>query len=149
MLRDREQPAAPPSARSGGALIAEYLVRERVPYVFGMCGHGNLGLLDALYDRRDEIATISVHHESAAAFMADAYFRVRHEPVATLTSCGPGSANLPVALGSALMDSSALLAITGNVPTGQFNRGPFQETGRHFQADFPTVVRPYVKRSYQ
>ena len=69
--------------------------------------------------------------------MADAYFRVRHEPVATLTSCGPGSANLLVALGSALMDSSALLAITGNVPTSQFNRGPFQETGRYFQADFP------------
>src|SRR5262249_37408835 len=54
-----------------------------------------------------------------------------------------------VALGSALMDSSALLAITGNVPTGQFNRGPFQETGRHHQADFPSVVRPYVKRSFQ
>ena len=133
----------------GGALIAEYLVREKVPYVFALCGHGNLGMLDALYDRRSEIGVISVHHESAAAFMADAWYRVRHEPVATLTSCGPGSANLPVALGSALMDSSALLAITGNVPTSQFNRGPFQETGRFYQADFPTVIRPYVKRSFQ
>src|SRR6185312_11627605 len=127
----------------------EYLVRERVPYVFGMCGHGDLGLLDALYDRRDEIATISVQHESVAGFMADAWFRVRQEPVATLTSCGPGSANLPVALGSALMDASAFLAITGNVPTQQFNRGPFQESGYHFQAEFPSVARPYVKRSYQ
>jgi acetolactate synthase-1/2/3 large subunit len=135
--------------RRGAEVIAEYLVRERVPYVFGMCGHGDLGLLDALLDRADEISAISVHHESVAGFMADAYFRVRHEPVATFTSCGPGSANLPVALGSALMDSSALLAITGNVPTSQFNRGPFQETGRHQQADFPSVVRPYVKRSFQ
>ena len=48
-----------------------------------------------------------------------------------------------------MMDSSALVAITGNVPTTQFNRGPFQETYRHHQADFPSVVRPYVKRSFQ
>jgi acetolactate synthase-1/2/3 large subunit len=140
---------APETTRRGAELIVDYLVREHVPYVFGMCGHGDLGLLDALLDRSDEIRAISVHHESVAGFMADAYFRVRHEPVATFTSCGPGSANLPVALGSALMDSSALLAITGNVPTGQFNRGPFQETGRHQQADSASVVRPYVKRSFQ
>lgn len=134
---------------TGAEIITEYLVREGVPYAVGLCGHGDLGLLDALYDRRDEITTLSVHHESAAGFIADAYFRVRHEPLATFTSCGPGSANLPVALGSALMDGSAFLAVTGNVPTAQFNRAPFQETGRHHQADFPSVVRPYVKRSYQ
>jgi acetolactate synthase I/II/III large subunit len=137
------------SARKGAEIIVDYLVAEGVPYAFGMCGHGDLGLLDALYDRRDEITTVSVHHESVAGFMADAYFRVRQQPVVTFTSCGPGSANLPVALGSALMDSSAFLAVTGNVPTSQFNRGPFQETGRHHQADFPSVVRPYVKRSFQ
>jgi acetolactate synthase-1/2/3 large subunit len=48
-----------------------------------------------------------------------------------------------------MMDSSALLAITGNVPTSQFNRSPFQETGRHFQAEYPNVIRPYVKKSFQ
>jgi len=133
----------------GAEIIAEYLIRERVPYAVGLCGHGDLGLLDALYDRRGEIATLSVHHESAAGFIADAYYRVRHEPLATFTSVGPGSANLPVALGSAFMDSSAFLAITGNVPTTQFNRGPFQETGRYYQADTPGVMRPYVKRSFQ
>jgi acetolactate synthase I/II/III large subunit len=133
----------------GAEIITEYLIRERVPYVVGLCGHGDLGLLDALYDRRAEIGTISVHHESAAGFIADAYYRVRHRPLATFTSVGPGSANLPVALGSALMDSSAFLAITGNVPTAQFNRAPFQETGRHYQADTPGGLRPYVKRSFQ
>ena len=133
----------------GAEIITEYLIRERVPYVVGLCGHGDLGLLDALYDRRAEIRTLSVHHESAAGFIADAYYRIRHQPLATFTSVGPGSANLPVALGSALMDSSAFLAITGNVPTTQFNRAPFQETGRHYQADTPGVLRPYVKRSFQ
>ncbi len=133
----------------GAEIIAEYLIRERVPYVVGLCGHGDLGLLDALYDRSGEIRTLSVHHESAAGFIADAYYRIRHEPLATFTSVGPGSANLPVALGSAFMDASAFLAITGNVPTTQFNRAPFQETGRYYQADGPGGLRPYVKRSFQ
>jgi acetolactate synthase I/II/III large subunit len=133
----------------GAEIITEYLIRERVPYVVGLCGHGDLGLLDALYDRSGEIRTLSVHHESAAGFIADAYYRIRHRPLATFTSVGPGSANLPVALGSAFMDASAFLAITGNVPTTQFNRAPFQETGRFYQADAPGVLRPYVKRSFQ
>ncbi len=134
---------------NGGEIIVEYLVREKVPYVFGLCGHGNVGLLDALYDRTDAIKTVSTRHEQTAGHMADAYFRVAHRPVATLTSCGPGSTNIPIALACAFMDSSALLAITANVPTSQFNRAAFQETYRHFQADFPSVIRPYVKRSWQ
>ena len=135
--------------RNGGEVIVEYLVREKVPYVFGLCGHGNVGLLDALYDRTDAIKTISTRHEQTAGHMADAYFRVAHRPVVTLTSCGPGSANMPIALANAFMDSSAFLAITANVPTSQFNRAAFQETYRHFQADFPSVIRPYVKQSWQ
>jgi acetolactate synthase-1/2/3 large subunit len=133
----------------GADIIAEYLVRENVPYLFGLCGHGDIGLLDAFFDRQDQIKPMTVRHEQAAGHMADAYFRVAHKPVATFTSCGPGSTNLPTALASAMMDSSAFLAITGNVPTSQFNRSPFQETGRHYQADFPAVLRPYVKKSYQ
>src|SRR5579864_6372638 len=133
----------------GAAYIAEFLVEQGVPYVFGLCGHGILGLLDGLFDRQDQIKTISVHHESAAAFMADAYFRIKQEPVATYTSCGPGSANLILAVAAAFADSSAMLNITGNVPTGQWNRGPFQETGKYFQGDFVNVIRPYVKRSFQ
>jgi acetolactate synthase-1/2/3 large subunit len=134
---------------NGAELIADYLILSGVPYVVALCGHGDLGMLDALAARQDEITTISVHHEAAAGFIADAYYRVRRSPLATLTSCGPGSAQLLVALGAALMDSSAMLAITGNVPATQFGRAPFQELGRHYQADFPGAVRPYVKRSFQ
>ncbi len=135
--------------RKGGELIAEFLVREDIPYVFGICGHGNVGLLDPLYEVRDKVRLISPRHEQTAAHMADGYFRVKHKPVATLTSTGPGSANLIMALAVAQTDSSALLAITANVPTSQFNRGPFQELNRHNQADFPNVIRPVVKRSFQ
>lgn len=133
----------------GAAYIADFLIQQKVPYVFGVCGHGILGLLDGLFDRREEIKAISVHHESAAGFMAEAYFRITQKPAATYTSCGPGSTNLIVAVAAAFADSSAMLNITGNVPTQQWNRGPFQETGRYFQGDFISVLRPYVKRSFQ
>ena len=96
--------------RKGGELIAEFLVGEKVPYVFGICGHGNVGLLDALYDLRGEIELISPRHEQTAGHMADAYFRIAHQPVATLTSCGPGSANILMPLACALSDSSACSA---------------------------------------
>ena len=133
----------------GGELIAQFLVQENIPYVFGICGHGNVGLLDELYHVRDEVKLISPRHEQTAAHMADAYFRIKHQPVATLTSCGPGSANIVMGMATALSDSSAILALTANVPTQQFNRGPFQEINRHFSADFPSVLKPVVKRSFQ
>ena len=133
----------------GGQVIVDYLVREKVPYVFGLCGHGNIGFIDALYERSDEIKTISVHHETVAGFMADVYYRVCGRPTATFTSCGPGSANLPIALANSYLDSVPFLAVTGNVPTSQFNRGAFQELYRHYQADFPSTVRAYCKRVFQ
>jgi acetolactate synthase-1/2/3 large subunit len=133
----------------GSQLIAEYLVQQKVPYVFGICGHGNVGMLDALYEVRDKVKLVSPRHEQCAGHMADAYFRVRHSPVATLTSTGPGSANMVMSLATALADSSAFLAITSNVPTSQMNRAPFQELYKHNQADFPSVLRPVVKRSFQ
>jgi acetolactate synthase-1/2/3 large subunit len=134
---------------NGAEAIVDYLIAQRVPYLTGVCGHGIIGLLDAAYDRRDEIETLTVHDERIAGFMADAYFRVTGTPLATYTSCGPGSVNILMAIAGAFQDSSAIFAITGNVPTQQFNRGPFQESGRHFQGDFISAIRPYVKRSYQ
>src|SRR5919201_929577 len=133
----------------GGQVIVDYLVRERVPYVFGLCGHGNIQFIDALYERSHEIKTVSVHHESGAGFMADVYYRVSGRPTATFTSCGPGSANLPISLANAFLDSVPFMAITGNVPTSQFNRGAFQELYRHYQADFPSTVRSMCKKVFQ
>jgi len=133
----------------GGDLISDFLIQEGVPYIFGICGHGNVGLLDSLYERQDKIKLISPRHEQTAGHMADAYFRIAHKPVATLTSCGPGSCNLVMATACAAADSSAFYAITANVPTSQFNRGPFQESHRNQAAEFPVVLRPYVKRTFQ
>ena len=134
---------------NGAQVIVDYLVREKVPKVFGLCGHGNIQFIDALFERKHDIETISVHHESVAGFMADVYYRVSGRPTATFTSCGPGSANLPISLGNAFLDSVPFMAVTGNVPTSQFNRGAFQELYRHYQADFPSTVRSYCKKVFQ
>src|SRR3979490_3542469 len=142
-------PMAGKNMLDGAQVIVDYLIREKVPYAFGLCGHGNIQFIDALYGRAEEIKTISVHHETVAGFMADVYYRVSGQPTATFTSCGPGSANLPIALGNSFLDSVPFLAVTGNVPTSQFNRGAFQELYRHYQADFPSTVRAYCKRVFQ
>jgi len=134
---------------TGGEIIVEQLIDRKVPYFFGLCGHGIVGFMDAALDRQDRVGTVSVHNEQIAGFAADAYYRITRQPCATFTSCGPGSINIQMAVANAFFDSSAMFVVTGNVPTQQFNRGPFQELGRYYQADFPSAMRPYVKRSYQ
>ena len=134
---------------NGAEIIVDHLIGQKVPHLVGVCGHGDVGLMDAAYDRRDKISTISTHNEQTAGFMADAYYRVSGQALATYTSVGPGSVSIQVAIACAMFDSSAVFAITGNIPTQQFNKGPFQEFGHHYQADFVTAMRPYVKRSFQ
>src|SRR5262245_66462528 len=99
-------PSRPRTAvRDGAGVIVDYLIREKVPYVFGLCGHGNIGFIDALHARAGEIKTVSVHHESVAGFMADVYYRVSGQPTATFTSCGPGSADTTSCLRHAFLAS--------------------------------------------
>src|ERR1700690_3465031 len=90
---------------NGAQVIVDYLIQEKVPQVFGLCGQGNIQFIDALYERSADIKTISTHHESVAGFMADVYYRVSGRPTATFTSCGPGSALLPISLATASLDS--------------------------------------------
>lgn len=135
--------------RNGADIILDHLIEKKMPYMIGVCGHADVALMDAAYDRREQFGTISVHDEQTAGFMADAFYRVTRQPLATFTSCGPGSISLQVAVANAMFDGSAMLAITGNVPTQQFNRLPFQEIGQLYQADLTTAMRPYVKRSFQ
>lgn len=133
----------------GAEYIVDFLIRERIPYIFGLCGHGNVGFLDAVFDRQSEIKLVSPRHEQCVGHMADAYFRVRNEPVATLTSIGPGTANLLMPFANAYLDSSAILAITANVPTQQVNRGAFQDISRQSQTASPALLGTCVKRTFQ
>src|SRR2546423_13799996 len=94
----------PGNMLNGAQVIVDYLVQEKVPQGFGLCGHGNIQFIDALYERSHDIKTISVHHESVAAFMADVYYRVSGRPTSTFTSLGPASATLPISPRNALPD---------------------------------------------
>ena len=125
----------------GGQVIVDYLIREKVPYAFGLCGHGNIQFIDALYERQTTSRPSRCITRRSPASWPTVYYRVSGKPTATFTSCGPGSANLPIALANAFLDSVPFLAVTGNIPTSQFNRGAFQELYRHYQADFPSTVR--------
>ena len=133
----------------GCDLIVEYLAREKVKYFFGYAGHGAIGMLDGVYDRQDEFKVIFPRIETAAGFMADAYYRASGEMVPVYTSTGPGPMLLTAALANAFYDSSAMLAITGQVATSQLDSGALQEEYRHYQADFPSIAKVITKRNFQ
>ncbi len=133
----------------GADLVTEYLVREKVPYLFGYAGHGAIGLLDSVYDRQSELKVIFPRIETGAGYMADAYYRVSHEVIPVYTSTGPGPMLLTAAIANAFYDSSAMIAITGQVATTQNDSGALQEEYRYFQADFPSMARVITKRSFQ
>ena len=95
-------------------------------------------MLDPLYHAPDRVKLISPRHEQVAAHVADAYFRVRHEPVATLTSCGPVPVTLSCRCRWRCQNSSAVFAITANVRRSNSNRSPFQESIVTFRPTSPT-----------
>ncbi len=133
----------------GSQIIAEYLIKEKIPYIVGYAGHGAIGLLDGIYDHTDKIKVIFPRIEQAAGFIADVYFRLTGVPLPVYASTGPGPMNLTIAVANAFYDSSAFLAITGQVTTDQFDTGALQEEYRYFPGDFPSVMKPIVKHSWQ
>lgn len=133
---------------TGAEILVEYLIANGVPYVFGIPGHGDVCLFDALYDRQDRIKTVVTYHEQGAAHMADAYFRVTGQPCATFTSIGPGACNTVIGVAQAFVDSSALLVVTGSTHTYMRGHSVLQELDRYQFSDFQSVMRPITKQSY-
>lgn len=132
---------------TGAEAIVASLERAGVEYVFGLCGHANLSLLDALGE--SSIEFVPVRNEQNAAHMADAYYRVCHKPAIVLTTIGPGLANAVTGIWEAAMDSSAVIVISGNVPSYMIGRGAFQELAMHNDGDQASVLRPFVKRAWR
>ena len=122
-------------------VMAETMVNWGVRHVFGMVGHSNLGLADAL--RRQEeagrLTYIGIRHEGAAAFAASAYGKLTGRPAACLTIAGPGATNLLTGLWDANVDRSPVLALTGQVDTQVLGPGAFQEVD--LSAAFGKVAR--------
>jgi len=133
---------------TGGEIVVEYLVKENVPYMVGIPGHGNLGLVDALKERSDKISVIQVRHEQSATHLADGYFRACGKPLAVFTSIGPGATNTVIGVATAYVDSTAMIVFTGETHSYSFGRGIFQEIDRQIWADFFSILRPIVKRTW-
>ncbi|MEN8233869.1 MAG: thiamine pyrophosphate-binding protein [Actinomycetota bacterium] len=129
--------------------MIDVMVEWGVDSVFGMVGHSNLGLADAL--RRAEeggrLRSFGIRHEGAAAFAASAYGKLTGRPAACFSIAGPGATNLITGLWDANVDRAPVLALTGQVETQVLGPGAFQEvpldaTFAAVSAWSRTVLRP-------
>jgi thiamine pyrophosphate-dependent acetolactate synthase large subunit-like protein/nitrite reductase/ring-hydroxylating ferredoxin subunit len=107
--------------------IVDVLVTWGVKHVFGMIGHSNLAMGEALRKRKSDITFIGVRHEGAASFAASAYGKLTGDPGVCLTIAGPGATNLLTGLYDAKLDRSPVLALTGQIDTQFLGPGAFQE----------------------
>ena len=125
----------------GGEAIIESLKNMGVKTIFGYPGGQTIPFYDMLYDA--DMDHILVRHEQCAAHAADGYARASGRVGVCLATSGPGATNLVTGIGTAYMDSSPIVAITGQVPTHLIGNDAFQE------ADIIGITMPIVKYSYQ
>ena len=125
----------------GGEAIIESLKKMGVETIFGYPGGQTIPLYDMLYDA--DINHILVRHEQAAAHAADGFARASGKVGVCLATSGPGATNLVTGIATSFMDSSPIVAITGQVPTHLIGNDAFQE------ADIIGITMPIVKHSFQ
>ncbi|MEM6457433.1 MAG: thiamine pyrophosphate-dependent enzyme, partial [Acidobacteriota bacterium] len=118
-----------PHVETVSDVIAKTLVNWGVTSLFGMVGHSNLGLADALRMRAEdgEMRYVGIRHEGAASFACSAYGKLTGRPAACLTIAGPGATNLLTGLWDANVDRAPVVALTGQVDTQVLGPGAFQE----------------------
>ncbi|MEC4725359.1 thiamine pyrophosphate-dependent enzyme [Shewanella sp. D64] len=110
-------------------VMVETMVNWGVNRVFGMVGHSNLGMADALrrQEEQGKLKFIGIRHEGAASFAASAYGKLTGKPAACFAIAGPGSTNMFTGLWDAKVDRAPILALTGQVATQVVGTGNFQE----------------------
>lgn len=127
---------------TGAQMVWESLMRERVEVVFGLPGGAVLPIYDAHAKYECPVHHVLVTHEQGASHMADGYARATGRVGVCMATSGPGATNLITGLATANMDSSPVVAITGQVPTSLLGRDGFQE------ADVQGVSLPVTKHNY-
>jgi acetolactate synthase-1/2/3 large subunit len=144
----RHVPMRPPGeGRTGGEIMVSCLEALGVETIFGLCGHGVLGFMDALFG--SSINLINFRHEQFAAHAADGYFRTTHRPGVVMTHLGPGMTNAITGVVNAALDSSALVVICGDIPSQHFGRDAHQEVKLHGDATQFDIYKPFVKRAWK
>ncbi|MFZ6026786.1 MAG: biosynthetic-type acetolactate synthase large subunit [Chloroflexota bacterium] len=126
--------------KTGAQIIWECLIKEGVHTVFGYPGGANLPLYDAMLDY--PIRHVLVRHEQGAAHMADAFSRAGGGVGVCMATSGPGATNLVTGIATAFMDSSPMVAITGQVASKYIGYDAFQET------DVTGITLPITKHNY-
>ena len=125
----------------GGEAIIKSLIEQGVDTIFGYPGGQTIPLYDMLYD--SDLRHILVRHEQGAVHAAEGYARASGKVGVCCATSGPGATNLVTGIADAFMDSTPIVAITGQVPISLIGNDAFQE------ADIIGITMPITKHSYQ
>ena len=128
---------------SGAEALIRSLIAEQTEYIFGYPGGAIMPVFDVLYDYRDRINHILVRHEQGATHAAQGYARVSGKTGVVMVTSGPAATNIITGLSDAMMDSTPLIVITGQVGSSLLGSDAFQET------DVVGITQPVTKWSYQ
>ncbi|MDE7385618.1 MAG: biosynthetic-type acetolactate synthase large subunit [Muribaculaceae bacterium] len=128
---------------TGAHALIKSLIAEGVDRVFGYPGGAIMPVYDALYDFSDSLEHVLVRHEQGAAHAAEGYARVTGRPGVVIVTSGPGATNIITGLSDALMDSTPMVVITGQVASGMLGSEAFQET------DVVAITLPITKWATQ
>ncbi|TMA12285.1 MAG: biosynthetic-type acetolactate synthase large subunit [Deltaproteobacteria bacterium] len=140
VVQQRPSPHADPAQRTGAQILWEVLAREGVDVVFGYPGGAIMPAYDAM--PAYPIRHVLVRHEQGAAHMADGYARASGKVGVAIATSGPGATNLVTGIATAMMDSSPIVCITGQVPSSALGSDAFQET------DITGITLPITKHNY-
>ena len=127
---------------TGAEIIWESLIKENVKVIFGYPGGAILPAYDALTKYTDKIHHVLVRHEQGATHMADGYARANGKVGVAMATSGPGATNMVTGLATAMLDSSPIICITGQVPLSVIGTDAFQEI------DVTGITLPITKHSY-
>jgi acetolactate synthase-1/2/3 large subunit len=128
---------------SGSEILIRSLIAEGVDTMFGYPGGAIMPVFDALYDHKHEIKHILVRHEQGAVHAAQGYARVSQKVGVALVTSGPGATNTITGITDAMMDSTPMVVISGQVVSSLLGSDAFQE------ADVIGVTQPITKWVYQ
>jgi acetolactate synthase-1/2/3 large subunit len=128
---------------SGSEAVMKALVAEGVETIFGYPGGAIMPIYDALYDYRDQLEHVLVRHEQGGIHAAQGYARSSGKVGTVFATSGPGATNLVTGLADALIDSTPLVCITGQVFAHLLGTDAFQET------DVINITTPVTKWNYQ
>jgi len=128
---------------TGSEAVLEALLHENVTTVFGYPGGAIMPIYDALYDYNDKLKHILVRHEQGAIHAAQGFARVSNKTGVVFATSGPGATNLVTGLADAMIDSTPVVCITGQVFAHLLGTDAFQET------DVINITTPVTKWNYQ